>query len=78
MARRPRKETIDEIPPGASAEKMLNVSFPSPGKHQIAVHLDADAVSADNHRYMVIDLPQEVPALLIDGEVSLCGRTTPP
>ena len=42
---------IDEIPPGASADKLFYVSFPTAGKHQIAAHLDADAVAADNNRY---------------------------
>ena len=40
-------------------------------KHGIAVHLEPDAVDADNHRFAVVDLPVEVPVLLVYGSTQL-------
>jgi hypothetical protein len=64
---KPSQEIIDEIPPGGSASKLFYVRFDTAGPQQIAVHLDADSVAADNHRFAVVNLPVEVPVLLVDG-----------
>ena len=62
--------SIDEIPPGGTVDKLFYVSFPTAGQHRIAANLDADAVEADNSRYCAVDLPLEVPVLLIDGTMN--------
>jgi hypothetical protein len=71
---KPSQEIIDEIPPGGSASKLFYVSFDTAGPKQIAVHLEADAVAADNNRYAVIDVPIETPVLLVDGATN--GKPT--
>lgn len=60
--------SIAEIPPGKTASERFRVLFQNAGTHQITARLDGDAVSADNYRYCTLDLPPDVPLLLIDGE----------
>ena len=67
----PVQEFIDEIPAGGTAEKLFYVTLETAGPKQIAVHLEPDAVDADNHRFTVVDLPVEVPVLLVDGSTQL-------
>jgi hypothetical protein len=64
---KPTQEIIDEIPPGGSTTKYFQISTTTAGLQQIAVHLDADCVAADNHRFSIVDVPVEVPVLLVDG-----------
>ena len=71
---KPSQEIIDEIPPGGSANKLFYVSFDTAGPQKIAVHLEADAVAADNSRFAVVDVPIEMPVLLVDGATN--GKPT--
>ena len=58
---------IKEIPAGKSAKEQFLVSFATQGEHTIAAHLESDAVAADNSRYCVVNFPDTVPVLYIDG-----------
>jgi hypothetical protein len=60
--------TLAEIPPGRVVKERFLVHFPNAGPHQIEARLDGDAVAADNYRYGAIELPADVPVLLIDGD----------
>ena len=60
--------TIKEIPPGRVVKERFPVFFPLAGEHRIDAKLEGDAVMADNFRYAVIDLPAQVPVLLVDGD----------
>ena len=60
--------TIDAIPPGRSAQKEFYVNFAVAGEHTIQANLNADAVTIDNQRYAVVDLPVATPVLLVDGD----------
>jgi hypothetical protein len=60
--------TLREIPAGRSATESFRVKFSTAGAHQITARLETDAVTADNHRYCTINLPADVPVLLIDGD----------
>jgi hypothetical protein len=60
--------TLAEIPPGKTASERFPVQFRNPGPHEIAARLEPDAVAADNFRYCTIDLPADVPVLLVDGD----------
>ena len=60
--------TIPEILPGKTAGEPFEVRFANAGPHEITARLEADAVAADNYRYCAIDLPSDVPVLLIDGD----------
>ncbi len=60
--------TLSEIPPGKVVGERFLVHFPHAGPHEITARLESDAVKADNYRYCAIDLPPDVPVLLIDGD----------
>ena len=61
----------------ASQHKLFDVnSNDGRAATDIAVHLDADAVAADNHRFTIVDLPVEVPVLLIDGSTPSSSTRT--
>ncbi len=59
---------IAEIPPGRVVQERFPVFFPLAGQHLIAARLERDAVAADNFRFAVVDLPADVPVLLVDGD----------
>ena len=44
------------------------MQFANAGSHRITAQLEADAVAADNDRYSAIDVPADVPVLLVDGD----------
>ncbi len=59
---------IPRIPPGQSAGERFALQFAAPGQHEITVRLDTDAVDVDNARFAVVDLPAELPVLVVDGD----------
>ena len=59
---------LPEIPSGKTATERFSVRFSEAGPHEVTARLDSDAVSADNHRYCTMDLPSDVPVLLVDGD----------
>ncbi len=67
--------TMAEIPPGKVVKERFLVNFPQPGHHEITARLESDAVAADNFRYYSLELPSDVPVLLVDGDPdALDGR----
>jgi hypothetical protein len=60
--------TIAEIPPGQTAVERFLVHFRDAGPHEITAMLEADAVAIDSSRYCAVDLPADLPVLLIDGD----------
>jgi hypothetical protein len=61
--------SIAQIPPGRTAKERFQVIFPAAGWHTISARLEGDAVAADNYRFYAVDLPADLPVLLIDGDV---------
>ncbi len=59
---------IAEIPPGETVEERFLVRFAAAGRQQLVARLESDAVAADNNRYLTLDVPLDVPVLLIDDE----------
>ncbi len=59
--------TIAEIPPGRTVKERFPVHFPTAGRHLMTARLKPDGVAVDNSRYAAIDLPADIPVLLIDG-----------
>jgi hypothetical protein len=59
--------TIAEIPPGRTATERFRVHFSTAGQHLVSARLKPDPVAVDDSRYAVVDLPADVPVLLIDG-----------
>jgi len=60
---------VEEIPPGRTVTRRFPVLFTTAGEHQVVARLDSDAVDIDNARSLVIDVPQAVNVLVIDGDV---------
>ena len=58
---------IDQIAPGETVSEKFQVFFPEAGQHVVHARLPADAVSADNDRWSVIDFPEGDPVLIVDG-----------
>jgi hypothetical protein len=59
---------LAEILPGKTATEQFPVRFATAGPHEITARLESDAVETDNYRYCAIDMPADVPVLLIDGD----------
>jgi hypothetical protein len=58
---------IDQIDPGESLTRRVQVYFAQPGKHVVEASLPEDPVLADNHRWCVIDFPEGERVLVVDG-----------
>ena len=69
--------TLAEIAPGKTAKERFEVRLAKAGMHQITARLESDAVESDNHRYAAIDLPADLPVLLIDGDDRARGAPLP-
>ncbi len=65
---------IAEIPPGETVEERFLVRFATAGQQQLVARLETDPVAADNHRYVTVDIPLDVPVLLIDDERAADAR----
>jgi hypothetical protein len=59
---------FSEIPPGKTVKERFQEIFSTAGSHQITAQLESDAVTADNYRFCTVDVPDEVPVLLVDGD----------
>jgi hypothetical protein len=60
--------TLRQIPPRETVKERFLVNFPAAGSHLVTARLESDAVAADNFRHAVIDVPLDVPVLLVDGD----------
>jgi hypothetical protein len=58
---------IDQIGPGETVSRRVQVYFAQPGKHVVEAGLPEDPVEADNRRFSVIDFPAGERVLVIDG-----------
>lgn len=58
---------FDEIKPGETATRRVQVFFPKSGQHVVEAILPEDAVSSDNRRWCVVDFPEGEQVLLVDG-----------
>src|SRR5262245_29513187 len=58
---------LDQIGPGETLNRRVQVYFPQPGKHVVEAILPEDPVEADNRRWCVIDFPAGERVLVIDG-----------
>jgi len=64
---------IREIPPRNAVTERFEVSFAAAGGHRVIARLDSDPINVDNCRYAVVDVPLEVPVLIVDGSVDAQG-----
>src|SRR5262249_38414287 len=65
---------ISSIPAGKTATADFEVRYAAAGQHAISAKLPADAVAADNTRYSVLDFPDSVPVLVIDGDPQAAAK----
>ena len=62
---------IDEIEPGQTAQRRVQVHFPAAGAHVVQANLPpGDAVAADDERWCVVDFPDGVPVLVVEDGAS--------
>jgi hypothetical protein len=57
---------IDQIGPGETVNRRVQVFFPQPGKHVVEASLPEDPVEADNRHWCVIDFPAGEKVLIVD------------
>jgi hypothetical protein len=67
--RRVRQEYVD-LAPGGQATVHLPHRFESPGDHTLEVRAEGDALDVDNHRYVALDVKQQLSVLCVDGRPS--------
>ncbi len=60
---------IPRIPARQTVGDRISLQFSKPGEHVVTAELDSDAVSVDNQRQCVLDVPGDLPVLLIDGDM---------
>ncbi len=61
-------EMIESIEAGNSVSRQIQTFFPRSGQHVVEAMLPDDAINLDNQRYAVVDVPESVPVLVIDGD----------
>ena len=64
---------IDAIEPGRAVTRQVEVFFPEAGRHVVRATLPDDPVATDNRRWCVVDIPSDVPVLLVDGSAGQRG-----
>ncbi|MCG6156295.1 BatA domain-containing protein [Rubinisphaera margarita] len=63
----PQSISIPSIEAGDSVNESFEVTLTSAGEHAISVQLPADALEADNTRYVTINVPERQRVLIADG-----------
>ncbi|MEQ8791191.1 MAG: BatA domain-containing protein [Pirellulaceae bacterium] len=58
---------IEEIAPGETVERRVQVYFPLGGRHVIEAWVEDEHQKIDDRRFAVVDFPEGVPVLVIDG-----------
>ena len=66
----PLSVAIDELEAGAEVTREFDIVSNTPGKHEIHVALPADALEADNARYLTVDIAPTNPILIISGNLA--------
>ena len=67
---RPTEVRLPEIGPGESARVPLNVSFPGPGMHDLALEIPEDELPGDDRRRVAVPVKDTLLIRLVDGEPS--------
>ncbi|MEZ6118644.1 MAG: BatA domain-containing protein [Pirellulaceae bacterium] len=64
---------INQLEPGQTALRQVQVAFAAPGQHVIEASLPPDALEADNRIWNVIDIPEGAPVLIVDSDLEQTG-----
>jgi hypothetical protein len=68
--RRRAEQKYVDIPAGDEISLEFTQRFETPGDHAVEIRTPGDALEADNHRYLALDVRQEIRVLCIDGRPS--------
>ncbi len=60
---------VEQIAPGETVTRQVQVLFGLPGQHVVEVSLPDDSLTIDNRRWCVIEIQQSQRVLLVDGAV---------
>jgi len=63
----PQSITIPSIEAGETVNESFEVTLTTPGEHTISVQIPADALEADNTRYLTLNVPDKQRVLIADG-----------
>lgn len=63
----PLTVNFDRIEAGVAVEQEFDLSFDSPGRHQVDLRLGPDSLLADNSRYIAVDVSPVNRVLIIEG-----------
>ncbi|MEZ6047443.1 MAG: BatA domain-containing protein [Planctomycetaceae bacterium] len=69
----PMSLELEQLNAGEEQLKEFDVTLPEAGKHQLEIRLEEDVLSADNRRFLALDLSQRVSVLIIDGSPTQIG-----
>jgi len=58
---------VDSIAPGETVVRRFRVNFANAGYHSLTARLSGDSLSVDDSRYYTVDVPGELPVLIVDG-----------
>jgi len=59
---------LDPIPPGEATVHTFEVAFDKPGRHTLHVALGHDALAPDDERFLVLDIQDNIPVLIVNGD----------
>ncbi|MEW4490595.1 BatA domain-containing protein [Thalassoglobus sp. JC818] len=65
--RTPRTIDFQDIAPGEQTSRRFDVVFETAEHHQVDLRIRDDALEPDNFRFLTVDVPQEIPVLIVDG-----------
>lgn len=63
----PSSVVFDKIEPQSEVAHDFEVRLTTPTTHKLRVDLDADSLPEDNSRSLAIDVPRQIPILIVDG-----------
>lgn len=66
----PLSVNIEEIKANSSIEREFDITFETPGFHDLRVALPPDVLEADNTNYLSFDLSANHPILIVDGDLA--------
>lgn len=63
----------EQLEPQSSLTLETDIRLTTVGRHRLDVRIDADALEADNRRFLVVDVANAHPVLLVDGQLNGAG-----
>jgi uncharacterized membrane protein len=60
---------FEEIPPGETVSRRVQLFYPLPGEHIVEAELPADSIVSDNLQRLVLNCPAKKTVLVIDGSL---------